>query len=213
MVRHHPLYNASAGNHPLPSDRREIEAVLRAGRRCYETHPYLWQRYGARGEEFSRSDGGYLVTLASNPQSYVDSQVDWLGQVLANRGLPRKLLEDHLELLVEELTLAVPGREAKYRKLHRAAQNIRQAGQIWISQAQFNNLVVSFEEQAGVGLKGAGELLVAAVSDECCGMTKAVSSLVSWLGDAHRFTPQWCAAVNDTIARARIMAQTKIDAR
>ncbi|MBV5336535.1 MAG: hypothetical protein J0653_00540, partial [Deltaproteobacteria bacterium] len=70
----HPLHNADAGNHPVPDDPREILAALRAGERCYAQHPYFERRYGDRGKAFTRSDGGYLVTLADHPQIYVNSQ-------------------------------------------------------------------------------------------------------------------------------------------
>ena len=37
----HPLFNADAGDHPLPDDPREIDAVLQATQRCYDQHPYF----------------------------------------------------------------------------------------------------------------------------------------------------------------------------
>jgi hypothetical protein len=206
MNSNHPLHHPDAGNHPLPSDPREINAVLRAGRRCYAAHPYFVRRYGERGEAFTGSDGGYLATLADNPQSYVDSQVTWLAGVLANRGMPRWLMEEHLVLLYEELSTMAPDRSADYGKLLKAAQVLREARQTWISQIEFDALASSFESLAEDELRNAGGLLVAAVCDECCGLAGAVPSLISWLGSPEYFSPEWCDAVANLLERARALA-------
>ncbi len=209
----HSLFNAEAGSHPLPVDEREIAAVLRASRRCYQAQPYFLERYGERGEAFTRSDGGYLATLADHPQSHVDSQVIWLARILANRGIPRWLMEMHLDLLVTELTAAVPDRAAEYFKLHCAAQVLREERLAAISQSDFDALVAKFDSASGGGLKGAGALLVAAVCDEYCGLAEAVPSLVGWLGSPTRFSPKWCVAATDTLAQARrLAAQSRADA-
>lgn len=202
----HPLQNPESGNHPLPDDPREIEAVLRTVRRCYDLHPYFALRYGRRGEAFCRSDGGYLATLANHSLSYVIEQVVWVATVLANRGMPRWLMEVHLELLVEELSAAVAARTAAYGKLGQAAQMLRETRQALIGQADFDVLAADFEVTAGGELANAGGLIVAAVCDEQCGLAQAVPSLTGWLGDSNRFSAPWCAAVTDTLARARALA-------
>jgi hypothetical protein len=209
----HSLFNADAGSHPLPVDAREIAAVLRASSRCHQVQPYFLERYGERGEAFTRSDGGYLATLADHPQSHVDTQVAWLARVLASRGIPRWLMELHLDLLVEELTAAVPERAFEYFKLHCAAQVLREERLAVISQSDFDALVAEFESASGSGIKGAGALLVAAVCDEYCGLAEAVPSLVVWLGNPTRFSPKWCVAATDTLTRARrLAAQNRVDA-
>jgi len=203
----HKLYNAESGDHPLPTDSREIEAVIFATQHCYEAHPYFMERYGVRGEAFARSDGGYLATLVGNPLSYVYSQVNWLAELLSCRGMPRWLMESHLDLLCEELCKAVPARTARYRKLMRAAQLLRSARQGRITQEECNVLSADFEIGAGSGLRNAGGLLVAAVCDEACGILGAVPSLIIWLGDSGRFSSQWCCAVNETLSRARALVR------
>ena len=190
----------------MPQDEREIASVLRAGKRCYQAHPYFLERYGVRGEAFTRSDGGYLTTLADYPQSHVDDQVAWLAGVLASRGMPRWLMEEHLDFLYEELSVAVPERTADYAKLQRAAKNLREARQAWIAQADFEALVSRFDSTSGGGLMRAGELLVAAVCDECSGLVEAVPSLTNWLCDPGRFPPQWCIAASETLAGSRALA-------
>jgi hypothetical protein len=202
----HKLYNAESGDHPLPTDRREIEAVICATQRCYEAHPYFIKRYGARGEAFARSDGGYLATLVRNPQSYVHAQVNWLAEVLSCRGMPRWLMESHLDLLCEELSRVVPARIARHQKLMRAAQSLRSARQMKINQVDFDALSADFEARAGSCLRNAGGLLVAAVCDEACGISQAVPSLIIWLADPERFSLQWCDAVSETLTRARALA-------
>jgi len=166
-------------------------------------------RYAERGEAFSRSDGGYMVTLTSHPLAYVVQQINWLGVLLASRGMPRWLLESHLDLLFDELAAAIPKRRIKYRKLVKAAEVLREARHDWISQADFEALAASFSAKSGDGLANGGEMLVSAVCDEFCGIAKAVPSLVVWLGDPARFPAPWCAAVEQTLADARAIAARK----
>lgn len=206
MSSQSPLYNADAGLHPLPVDKREIAAVLRAARRCCRDYPYLTERFGQRGKLFIRSDDGYLATLADHPQSYVHDQVEWLSRTLTSRGMPRWLLETHLETLCAELAAAVPDRAVDYDKLRQAAKALREARQFWIAQSDFDALSANFAASSGGTFKGAGELLIAAVCDECCGLAEAVPSLTCWLAAPERFSPQWCAAVADTLTRARALA-------
>jgi hypothetical protein len=203
---HSLLDNPEAGNHPLPVDQREIEAVLRAGRHCSALHPYYAERYGARGEAFTRSDGGYLLTLADHPQSHVTDQVLWLAGVLSSRGMPRWLMEAHLELLCDEASAAVPARARQYHKLRQAARVLRDARRGRISQRRFDTLAEAFAAAAGPGLTNAGGLLVAAVCDEFCGLDQAVPSLTQWLLQPGRFSAQWCVAVAETLLRARSLA-------
>ena len=206
LAHFHPLYNTDAGDHPYPADQREIDAVLRATVRCYTVHPYFVARYGARGAAFTRSDGGYLVTLADHPQDHVRDQVAWLTRMLSSRGMPRWLMEDHLDVLSEELTAAIPDRANDYCKLRSAALELREERQARISQNDFEVLAADFGSASGGGLKNVGGLLIAAVCDEYCGLTEAVPSLTTWLCDIDRFSPQWRAAVADTLAKARALA-------
>ena len=199
----HPLHNSEAGSHPLPSDKREIEAVLQATLRSYDAQPYLMERFGVRGEAYSRSDGGFLVTLASNPQHYVNQQVDWLCTLLVCRGMPRFLMERHLYLLAEELTRLVPSRAKKYRKLERAADRLRDARCARLPQSEFEALAAAFTLSAGGGIAGVGELLISAACDEADGLEKALPSLLSWLRDEEHFTAEWCLAIDGALKQIR----------
>jgi hypothetical protein len=204
----HPsaLFNREMVDHSLPSNPREIDAVVFATRRCYDLHPYFSMRYGARGSTFARSDGGYLVTLVDQPQDDVDTQVFWLAGMLANKGMPRWLMEAHLNFLYEELSTAVPEREAAYRTLRHTADRLRAARQAWIPQQPFDALIESFDATSGGWINGAGGLIGAAVCDECNGLDLAVPSLLSWMGDTTRFSLQWCAAVAETLRHAHSLA-------
>ena len=201
----HPLFNPGSGGHPLPSDPREIAAVLRATQRSYDTHPYYHARYGVRGRSFAHADGGYLVTLTTTRQSYVHEQIVWLASVLAARGMPSWLLEHHLRVLQEELDSEVPGGSARYAKLGRAAERLRKLRCARMAQGDFDAVAADFDLTAGAGIDNVGCLLACAVCDERGGSDRAVPSLVSWLGDAGRFSHRWCSAVTRAVANARSM--------
>ena len=110
MVLTASMLNPEAGDHAIPSDVREIEAAVAAARRCREEFPYFDERYQERGKSFAKSDAAWLTTLVALPQAQLLSQVEWLGRVLGNRGMPSITLERQLELLYEELSMAVPAK-------------------------------------------------------------------------------------------------------
>ncbi len=134
-------------------------------------------------------------------------QVAWLGSVLAARGMPRLLLQRHLETLARTLTLEVPSRAAHYGKLAAAARGIAEARHAAIPEDRAASLAAAFETSLGSlparELAGAGALLVAAVQDERAGIVGAVESLERWLVDASRFSEAWIASVRGTLAAAR----------
>ena len=203
--------NPGAGLHSVAEDPRELRAALRAGVRSWERFPYYERRYGRRGRRFTRSDSAWLVTLAALPQAEVDRQIRWLGQVLAARGMPRWLLELHLEVLHQELTLALPEASEDYLPLLSAAQHLRDQRTAVFEENAWDDLAASFDAAVGAQLArelpGSGGLLVAAVADEALGVRNAVSSLEGWLTDPARFPPSWVAAVRHTLQRARELAQ------
>lgn len=204
------LLNREAGSHPVTLDPREIEAALRAGERSWQAFPYFELRYGARGRRFTRSDSAWIVTLTNHAQAVVDRHIRWLGGLLAARGMPQLLLEQHLEGLHAELVRAVPEKRAAYDTLLKAAHMLRDTRRAHIGDDVMLRLSSIFEAQAGVEwsgrLKGAGLLLVASVADEQAGITNAVASLESWMLDPARFPDTWIKAVRMTIRKAREQA-------
>jgi heme oxygenase len=188
--------NSDAGVHAVPDDLREIRAALRAGERSYREVAYYPARYGERGLAFIRSDSAWLATL-SREGEHIHRQIDWIGRVLAARGMPRILLEQHLRILHDELG------GADHAALRKEADWLRQ---------QRESALPSFDAlQAGYGAKlptentisgnEAAMLLLAAVADEKRGVPNAVSSLSAWLCDPKRFSPSW-VAVTDSLLRA-----------
>lgn len=199
--------NPEAGNHAVPGDEALLRAAVAAARRCREEYPYFDERYGERGQKFAHSDAAWLVTLTALPRVERRGQVEWLGRVLGNRGMPRVTLERQLELLHEELSLAAPGETGRYEGLREAAEELKEERLRLVPEALFGEFERQFkaatdDERAG-RLRGTGALLVSAVCDEAAGIAGAVTSLVEWLGDPGRFPPEWVEEVARTVERAR----------
>ena len=201
------MLNPEAGDHPVPSDAREIEAAVAAARKCRKDFPYFDERYQERGRGFAKSDAAWLATLAGLPEAQLLSQVEWLGRVLGNRGMPRITLERQLELLHEELVSAVPEKIAHYKGLIEAAQSLKGERLRCIPEPVFGDLAKGFsvgtDGEMGGRFAGTGVLIVSAVCDEQTGITGAVDSLVPWLTDTERFSPEWTATVLKTLTQAR----------
>jgi hypothetical protein len=203
--------NPAAGDHPVTGDAGELAAARRAAGRSWAQFPYYAYRYGGRGRRFSHSDSGWLVTLCDLPPEAAVAQVHWLGAVLAVRGMPRWLLECHLEILQRELAETRPERRARYGVLAEAAAALRTQRRAAIPQARFEALDAEFAARVDtpwrLRLPRMGAILVAAVADECAGLEAAVRSVAAWAGDAARFPTVWVDAVVATIASARAAAR------
>ncbi len=199
--------NPDAGAHALPTDPRELAAALAAGERSWRRFPYLAARYGERGRQFTSSDSAWVVTLCDYDQTTVDRNVLWLADLIAYRGLPRWILEVHLEYLVEELVQAAPEHAARYDRLRRAAERLASLRRQRLPDEVAERLAAAFDASvAGEGESGLGEvgrLLVAAVADEADGVVHAGARLEEWLTDPARFSPRWQAAVRATLHQAR----------
>jgi heme oxygenase len=196
--------NPDAGMHPIPSDVREVQAALRAGEQSLQTWAYYGARYGERGLRFTRSDSCWLATLAREDHALALRHVRWLASVLAARGMPSLLMQQHLELLYAALTAFVPERAVAYEPLRAAAQTLREERLRVLDDTRMQELARSFDAtSAELGAQEVGTLLVAAVVDEKLGIARAVDSLVSWLGDSARFSDAWRMAVSRTVEAAR----------
>lgn len=200
------MLNPEAGDHAVPGDVREIIAAVAAAQKCREEFPYFDERYQERGRGFAKSDAAWLATLALLPESQLLSQVEWLGRVLGNRGMPRITLERQLELLYEELAAAVPGKIEHYKGLLEAAEKLKVERLQSIPEPVFNALAKEFHLATEYELQGrfkrTGELIISAVCDRAAGVTEAVNSLLPWLTNAKRFSPQWIAAVTKILELA-----------
>ena len=198
--------NPDAGNHPITQDPLEIEAAQRAGKRSLSEFPYLIRRYGERGRRFTDSDGAWLVTLVGYPQPFVDQQIAWLTGVLAARGMPRLLMQRHLELLYEELSLRLPKKAAKYEKLLRTSEKLADERRIYMSDPQLEAISRRFDDCLGPDhrdrLVGFGSILAAAVVDEHAGMVGTLDSVRSWFDDPSKFPPELIDAAQQCISDA-----------
>jgi hypothetical protein len=190
----------------VTGDPRELAAAERAGERSWSAWTYYGRRYGDRGRRFTRSDSAWIATLPGWPASVVEGQIRWLGALLAARGMPRLLLEDHLRILHEELVAAVPERAPEYAALLRAADSLRSEREASMPEGALRALETGFrdllEGAAGDDMR-AGALIAAAVADERAGVPRAVDSLMAWLAEPTRFPAPWLAAVEQTLRRAR----------
>lgn len=208
MNTFHPLAHFEVGNHPLPDNPLEIKAALCAGQYSWQICPYYSLRYAERGERFTRSDSGYLVILAQQDSATVQKQVDWLADVLASRGMPTWLLEQHLRVLHKELCIALPKNSLLYEKLLTVAEVMTQRRTARIGEAKTLELIANFQklvsaDEWAVRLPEAGMLVVTAVADEANHFEEAVPSLISWLTDAERFSDSWISAIETILAEAR----------
>lgn len=205
--------NPEAGRHAVPEDARELQAAALAGDLCWERFPYFEERYGERGRRFARSDGAWLATLPRLETAQVLRQTQWLGRLLAARGMPTFLLQTKLEILAEKLTAAIPEKAAEYQKLRAAARDLEEARRRFLTDDETTVLASDFAVAVGAAgtsrVPHAATLLSCAVADEFGGAAGAVTSLKPWMTNAERFTPEWIEAVHETLRRARDLAMTR----
>jgi hypothetical protein len=195
--------NPEAGNHAVTTDPAELAACKAATARIWQEFPYYERRYGERGRRFGVSDSGWLATLRALSPEAAEAQVLWLAGVLAARGMPRYLMERHLELMHEELAQLDAGRHAVLAGVAAALRTRRLAvmpGQRFMEIAQAH-------ERRTAGMSGRvanfGVLLAAAACDERDGVERAVESVREWACDPARFDADWIDAVHATLAEAR----------
>ena len=205
------MLNPEAGNHAVPDNVDELHAAVIAAEKCRGEFPYFNERYQERGRNFAKSDAAWLVTLASLQQTELMLQVEWLGRVLANRGMPRITLERQLELLYGELAAALPEKHDRYEGLLEAAGSLARERFRHIPEPMFSSLAAEFhiasDGELRGRLKGTGYLIVSAVCDNAAGITDAESSLLAWLLDKDFFPEQWLSAVRNTLDRAHQICQ------
>lgn len=206
------VVNPSAGDHVVTGDPVELAAAERAIHRSWAEFPYYARRFGARGRSFSSSDSGWLVTLCDLRPSAAAKQALWPGGVLASRGMPRWLLEHHLESLADELTrVRSPGEGARYEVLRHCATSLRERRLAHIDDATLRELAMAFDARVAPAelrrLRRMGGILVAAVADERDGIQLAASSVAGWTTDPDRFSASWITAVHETLAEARARAR------
>ena len=204
--------NPEAGRHPVTQDEAEMTAVYRAGEITWGDLPYLAARYGERGRRFVTSDSAWFATLALKPKGLVWSQILWLNSVLAARGMPRLILASHLRTLATELGNSNGHLGGEYVLLEWAANELTAAGQEHIDAATATTIVEAFDRLARTTKHShlrAGELIVAAVRDECCGVRRSLESLEPWLIARGAGETAWTDAIIQTVRTARAAATAR----
>jgi hypothetical protein len=202
--------NREAGTHPITPDLDALRAALRASEATWEEFPYYAWRFGERGRQFGWSDSAWLVSFSGRAEEHVWAEISWLGRLLAGRGMPRLMLEHHLRALHQELVRAKPAHQERHDVLRRVADRMAEERRRVIDDQVLRTLAADFETRVGRDgshqPQGMGKLLVAAVADECHGITQAVPSLTQWMYERSRFPTSWLHAVEETLGRARSLA-------
>lgn len=191
--------NFDAGTHDVTTDPRELVAAVDAGVMTWSVYPYYEARYGGRGRRFTRSDSAWLVTLAYAEPDVGRRQIKWLVGLLAARGMPSLLFEEHLFHLRDALVDAVPERAEIYGRLAELGEELRHGRLEAVP--DFDSLAASFPHTDPIA--NVGPILVAAVADERQGYENAVDSVSDWLTASDHFGADWIASVAATIESAR----------
>ena len=193
--------NPEAGNHPVPQDREDMVAVLRASDRSLAELPYYMYRFGDRGRRFADTDGSWLTTLPETCPQSMGQQLDWLGGVLSNRGIPKLLLARHMEILAQELAAAKPALLQRSRSLQQEAARLRTRMSLCFSRQELLNLsrvlALRLNRDKDYACWEAINLLAAAASDQAEGISGSMQSLLSWLADPVHFPQPWVQAIKD----------------
>lgn len=199
--------NPEAGEHPISAHPGEQAAAQAATRLSWKEFPYYAKRYGERGWRFSLSDSGWLQTLSELSLEAAKSQVLWLANLLAARGMPRFLLERHLQHLHAQLLISVPAQAEGYGFLLALSGYLREIRVAHIPEERFTALANAFEsatENCADKVRNMGVVIVAAVADDAAGAGGVLESVKSWATEG--FSAEWVSAVQATIERARTPA-------
>lgn len=203
--------NPEAGEHVISADAGEQAAAEAATRLSWREFPYYAKRYGERGWRFSLSDSGWLQTLCELSPDAARAQMLWLANLLAARGMPRYLMERHLEHLHAELVARMPDRAGRYDFLRSLAAQLRELREASLPSAAFARLASEFDSRVRGGkdaVKNMGTVIVAAVADDAAGIGSVLSKVREWAEDPAQFDPEWVQAVQAVIEQARAALTT-----
>lgn len=204
LKQHITSLNPEAGNFPISTNPLEIEAAIIAGQKCWNEFPYYDQRYGERGKRFTVSDSVWLINLCDLPQELANSQVKWLTDLLANRGMPSYTMEVQLNFMYKELTERVYENESKYKKLKIAADQLKKSREKKIASALFdkcNFIFTEFCQELNVkesGMTNTGKLIASSIVDFENGIRESEYDFKSWIMNNKRFSGDWVLAVERT---------------
>jgi len=199
--------NPDAGSFLVTAEPAELAAVREAGEATLARYPYLRARYGERADRFTAGDGAWIVALCDRGPSGMVEQIDWLADVLLQRGMPRRMLETYLAALAAALERAWPERAEEYRRLAAEGERLAADRRLVLADADLEAVEAAFAAAAPAPApfepRGVGDLVASAVADAARGHAAAEPKLLGWLADRARFGEPWAAAVEAAAARAR----------
>lgn len=199
-------FNPEAGETPAPSDPVDVAIAEQSARVIWRAFPYFAWRYGERGARFGRSDAGYLLTLADVPEDLALSQIEWLANLLAARGMPSILLEYQLEHLARLTSRQHRPSEPRLRWL--AARLRRDRSKVMPVQVVLECEKICRAAARGETRRhGAGRLIASAVADRALGFGTHDQALTRWLVDTDRDDVAWARAC----AAARKLALSNLE--
>lgn len=175
--------NAEAGVHHVVSEADLLRAGTRAAHATMRAHPYYELRYGARGLTWAVGDSSWLLGHTELSTAQALHQVLWLSRLLAVRGMPSWLMEQHLDSLTQHLHDA--GYDAGV--LPEVAQALRDQRAPFVDDALMADAAswVADAVEAPPAPQ-AGWLLAAAESDVLTGLISSSTPVLDWFTDPVR---------------------------
>ena len=196
--------NPEAGRHAMPRSEVEIARALRCAKVSWDRFPYLAERFGERGRRYTNSDSCWLVSLYDEPAPSVVAGLRWLRIVLASRGLPTVILEQHLEAIERDVALDDPARAAASPGFRSALESFRAERDRLLAPAIRRALrerwQPRFDAAPGLRVAAAADLLIGARLDTALGVTGAWTATHGWFVDPARFSGAWIEAVGSLAA-------------
>jgi hypothetical protein len=215
LGNHITSFNPEAGNYPITTNSKEINAALLAGMECWSEFPYYEKRYGDRGRRFTISDSVWLVTLSELSEDEAIKQVNWLAKLLAVRGMPTYTMEIQMHHLYANLLKENPEEKQKYLKLFLAAENLKDQRTYRIHEISFENSDSIFEKclnSAGVNeavftklKRNMGRLIASSIVDSKNGISDSRKSLEDWLKNTDEFPEKWILAVENVYKEIELL--------
>ncbi|MEX0695023.1 MAG: biliverdin-producing heme oxygenase [Rhodospirillales bacterium] len=195
-LKHHvTAINFEAGDHAMPQNPYEIELALRTGRAAWKNYPYLEKRFGDRGKRFTSSDSCWLVTLTRMPTITATRSLEWLRTVLASRGIPTIILEEHLRAISRELSEEFPEHPDMSIRFDPFLAALDAERCVLDGDKKISKLIEQYDRRFrdcdGFTVASAAALLVSAWMDERSGITGAFAATRDWFADAARFSNNW----------------------
>lgn len=202
--------NPGAGQHAMPARETDLARALRCAEAAWGRFPYLAMRYGDRGRRFTNSDSCWLVSLYDLEESLVIKNLQWLRTVLASRGLPTMILEDHLRKIDADVAAHERERWQGSTGFRSMLDQLQAQRSSVLDQPRHDALVAQwrprFDACSGERVPDAADLLISARVDTASGIERAWEATRSWFIDPERFSREWIDNVHGlTVGLERVV--------